>query len=351
MTDLDTLARSATRELLDRTTPDVPTRYAELKRTRTRRTTAKLVAVAAAVAVAVGGWRVLAGPEERVEPAPSPHVVQNGSLIGITYPNNSDENWWTLLGERLATYPEDVQKYAHLRLTADGSSLVYVNDQGRVVMTRLRDGNERTLAECPTEEDYCDASLSPDGQLLAFTAAGGLRIQRVGTTTSELLAVDGAEFAASPSWSPDGSEIAFSTEDGVYVVAPDGSDLRQLHQFTPRSWYYVPVRWAPDGSLIAFFGLERLGTGSSVARYDVRFTAMVVRPDGTDLRALHHAGHCFCTVTPQPNLVWSPDSELLAVTTALGGGRGVYLVRPDGSGWEEIFGGDIASMVWQPVIE
>jgi Tol biopolymer transport system component len=293
----------------------------------------------------------MADPDKQVEPAPRPGTVQNGSLIGITYPNNSDENWWTLLGERLPTYPEDVQKYAHLRLTPDGSSLVYVDNQARVVMTSLRDGSQRTLADCP-EQDYCDASLSPDGQLLAFAAPGGLRIQRVGATTSELLAVEDADFTGSPSWSPDGSEIAFSTEDGVYVAAPDGSDLRQLHQFTPRSWYFVPVRWSPDGSRIAFFDLERLpDTGSSVARYDVRFTAMVVRPDGSDLRALHHAGRCFCTVTPQPNLAWSPDSELLAVTTALGGGRGVYLVRPDGSGWEEIFGGDIASMAWQPVVE
>ena len=50
MSDLDTLARAATRELLDRSTPDVSSRYAELKRIRTRRTTAKLVAAAAAVA-------------------------------------------------------------------------------------------------------------------------------------------------------------------------------------------------------------------------------------------------------------------------------------------------------------
>ena len=45
MTDLDTLARSATRELLDRSAPDVSARYGELRRIRARRTSAKLVAV------------------------------------------------------------------------------------------------------------------------------------------------------------------------------------------------------------------------------------------------------------------------------------------------------------------
>jgi hypothetical protein len=58
MTDLDTLARAATRELLERTTPDLPTRYAELRRIRTRRTTAKIAGLAAAVAVAAG-WQLL----------------------------------------------------------------------------------------------------------------------------------------------------------------------------------------------------------------------------------------------------------------------------------------------------
>jgi len=72
VTDLDTLARSAARELLDRSAPDVSARYGELRRIRARRTGAKLVALAAAVAVAAGGWRLAGGEEDVVEPAPAP---------------------------------------------------------------------------------------------------------------------------------------------------------------------------------------------------------------------------------------------------------------------------------------
>jgi hypothetical protein len=63
VTDLGTLASAATRELLERTVPDVVHRYAELKGIRTRRTTAKLVAVAAAVVLGVGGWQLAGGSE------------------------------------------------------------------------------------------------------------------------------------------------------------------------------------------------------------------------------------------------------------------------------------------------
>lgn len=355
MTDLDTLARAATTDLLERTTPDVAGRYAELGRVRARRTAAKLVGVVAAVAVAAGGWRLAAGGDDRVEPAPPPGRVHNGGLVGIDWNAAGRAEWVSLIpfDGPAPSRPKDLGRWARMQFTPDGSSLLYEDREGRVVVTRLRDGDQQVLADCP-DPDYCEASLSPDGRVVAISDQRGVRLQRVGATRSELLPIEGAEFTASPSWSPDGTEIAFSTEDGVFVAAADGSSVRAVHRFAQRSWYFVPVRWSPDGSRIAFFDLKRWGdkaTHGTMYRYDVEFTAMTVRSDGSDPRVLHRAGRCFCTQAPQPTLTWSPDGSLVAVSTTLKAQPGVYVVEPDGAEWEQVGSGYIDVLAWQPVID
>jgi Tol biopolymer transport system component len=73
-----------------------------------------------------------------------------------------------------------------------------------------------------------------------------------------------------PAWSPDGSKIAIAQDTDIFVIDANGGNLRRL---TTTDGSGLPV-WSPDGSRIAFtlFGFE-----SAVA---------VVNSDGTDLRTL-----------------------------------------------------------------
>jgi dipeptidyl aminopeptidase/acylaminoacyl peptidase len=340
VSDLDTLARAATRELLERSTPDVSIRYAELKRIRTRRTTAKVVAVAVAVAIAAGGWRLGSEPD-RIDPAPPPGNVLNGTIVSAA------STLKTVAGTPTPFRPGDLASYAQVQFTADGRSVVYPDARGQVVMTDVTDGTEVVLARCTGGS--CDMDLSPDGELLAISGNGGILVQPVGAESGELLAVAGAGFAGSPSWSPDASEIAFTTEDGVYVMAADGSDLRLVHEYTDPPFTVTGVSWAPDGSRLAFFDSQAVGTKSYP---EARFTAMTIRPDGTDLTGLHGAGSCVCLGLTPPYLTWSPDSQFVAVATTKGSGPwGVYVVHPDGTGWERVASGSFGHLAWQPVID
>ena len=86
MTDLDTLARAATQELLERTAPDLTHRYDDLRRIRARRTTAKLATVAAAVALAAGGWQLAGGGREPddIRPVAPVHLQLDDARISDT---------------------------------------------------------------------------------------------------------------------------------------------------------------------------------------------------------------------------------------------------------------------------
>jgi Tol biopolymer transport system component len=163
-------------------------------------------------------------------------------------------------------------------MSRDGMTLVY----GKAVPTPdgpdpFRDAglfvsdpdgsNERQLTT--TTEGGLDEwpDISPDGQRVAFTRAhdpeGGLYIIKLDGTDQQLL-VDAQLEPQRPRWSPDGSLIvfhshgtSFATESAnLFVVAPDGSDLRQLtHESVPgQAW---ATDWSPDGEHIVFVHTPR----------------------------------------------------------------------------------------------
>ncbi len=55
----------------------------------------------------------------------------------------------------------------------------------------------------------------------------------------------------SPTWSPDGRQIAFNRDSHIYVIDADGENLRQLTRHKNNEQDLHPD-WSPDGTLIAF---------------------------------------------------------------------------------------------------
>ena len=95
-------------------------------------------------------------------------------------------------------------------------------------------------------------SWSPDGRQIAFSMQGSLwRISAEGGEAIQL--TSGPHYDGSPDWSPDGKRIAFTRDTGkvidLWVVDAGGGEPRKLTQSVGFS---VNPRWSPDGRTILF---------------------------------------------------------------------------------------------------
>lgn len=182
--------------------------------------------------------------------------------------------------------------------------------------------NTRRPADAP---DGCTYEVpwewSPDGSRLAFYGScdppgseGGANYDvfvmdadgggRVNLTTSPEDVESGAS-QLNPHWSPDGTQITFDGDDGLYIVSADGSGLHKVADGGLSTW-------SPDGTSVAFVGDGGIYTAD---------------PDGSDPTQ----------VTSEPGFedlpAWSPAGDLIAfIASSAGGGHQLEVVRPDGGG-------------------
>ncbi|HXK60660.1 MAG TPA: protein kinase [Acidobacteriota bacterium] len=142
-----------------------------------------------------------------------------------------------------------------------------------------------------------DPAISPDSRFIAYASANNgrfdLLVQEVGEETPRLFVASDAH-DWQPTWSPDGTRIAFRSErdgGGLYIARATGEDLRRISSFG-----YEP-QWSPDGSRILFFNtpytlyesreiyVVKLD-GSLPVRFSSRFLDQLIvvtagwRPDG-----------------------------------------------------------------------
>ena len=210
----------------------------------------------------------------------------------------------------------------------DGKRIAFIREENsaRQLYTMSSDGQDvQPVIGSITDVSPLPLAWSPNGEHVAFMR--GLAIDVVGRVSLPLLTVrlDGTEVAhlgnatTLPTWSPDGSELAFATYDAqkrrptIVVVRPDGTAMREVKRtaFFP----ITEVQWSPDGSSILYVSdgvylvdaagnsLPREVTGipkgyrgfrpvawspdgSRIAIYSLERGIITISPDGTDLRYL-----------------------------------------------------------------
>lgn len=169
----------------------------------------------------------------------------------------------------------------------------------------------RELTELP--EGACQPDWSPDASQLAFTSPCRTSRDQYPGASVWVINVDGTELRPlatapggnfDPAWSPDGDQIAFtSLQDGwpqVYVMNADGSQQTNVsgntaHERNPS--------WSPSGTQLMF-----TSTRSGVSEI------WVMAADGSDSQRFSRSGG---RDDNEPS--WSPDGQLVIFDQEIGG--------------------------------
>jgi len=244
---------------------------------------------------------------------------------------------------RLTTLPglEDQPTWA-----PNGRNLIYTSSEGGHLGLWLRqtdvDGG-RALRVGLEGVDEAQPAYSPDGSQIAFVSArnrgGRLGIFRGPRATEAYLygqngdlfvmpelggnARKLADEAYDPSWSPDGSHIAFrSARDGswrLYTVSVSDGRVTLIEGAEPR---VAGLDWSPDGRWIAFVAGETEASGWDLYVISTETTDPVARQLTFDS----------ASVALRP--AWSPESDWIAFSSTRGGSLNLWGVpfEPEGDG-------------------
>jgi dipeptidyl aminopeptidase/acylaminoacyl peptidase len=304
--------------------PELPLERVVVRRERQLRTQ-RIAAVVLALALVVAGVGVA------VSVARDEGVVSPGGG-GIVVPGDGSCN---------ALSPADPCWDTDIFVTpADGSGVVrrLGLDEGRDLAYSWSPGGER-IAFIHAVEDTQDADIFS-------MAADGSDVRRL---------TDEPGVDAFPTYSPDGSKVAFQSDRGgpvdVYVMDPDGSDVVRLTDFDDdQRDDYVPT-WSPDGERIAFvrgevppggpgelWVIDADGSNGHVLLDQPLVDFPAWSPDGTRIAfelgqwpdvhvgVLDRATGVVHDLGPGFHPIWSRDSTKLAVSF-VDGGFGAFMVE------------------------
>lgn len=206
----------------------------------------------------------------------------------------------------------------------DGSRILAINADGTGQTVLTPGGSVRDT----------NAKFSPDGTKIAFNRNVSFHTNIFimnSDGTNPVAVTTNADMVANvdPTWSPDGTKLIFgSNRRGqgfeIWVVNVDGTGLLRLTSSVqiatsggnPLYSSDLSPSWSPDGSRIAFSSNR-----NSIANRDI----YVINADGSNLLKLTS------TANDDWSPAWSPDSQKIAFHTNGGPPNGVSIMNPDGS--------------------
>jgi TolB protein len=201
-----------------------------------------------------------------------------------------------------------------------GTRIAFVDVEGRDKELCVMDLDGTNLRQLTHDRSIAlSPSWSPDGSLLLFTSYRGGKGPQVFVTPAsggKIFLISGrAGNNTSASYSPDGREIACTLSlDGnpeIYLLDARGGSPRRLTN--SRSIDTSPS-WSPTGREIAFTS-DRTGTPQ----------VYVMDREGGNVRRLNYE----VNYTDSP--AWSPRGDRIAFVARNGSGFDIYVCRPDGS--------------------
>ena len=233
--------------------------------------------------------------------------VRRTALPSTTYAVRPDGSDIELLGTVVAA------------VTADGQSVALVRKDDLIIR------GPQMEASVPIDGTVFTVVFSPDGSRVAVSFQGevGNQLAIVGVNGG-LRRLDTHGSFSGLDWSPDGTQLSYSSQDGIWAMDVAEEQLRLIAP-TPRCCRVLD--WSADGAEIAFFddGAVR-----------------AVRTDGSGEQRRLSAGD-FDLFAPD-ELHWSPDGRHVAIS----GHQGLFVVAMETG--ETLHVADVAvrGFAWSP---
>ena len=199
--------------------------------------------------------------------------------------------------------------------------------RGEIYLMNADGTNLANLTQVPERAEGV-SSWSPDGTQIAFTSAELFNADLLASSDIFVMDADGANrrnltnheaLDETPDWSPDGNRIAFSSDrDGdweIYVMNPDGTNPINLTNHPAKDGR---PDWSPDGTRIAF-----------TSNRDGNLEIYVMNADGTNpINLTNHPAE-------DNHSSWSPDGTRIAFDSLRDHERDynweIYVMNADGT--------------------
>ena len=321
--------------------------------------------------------------------------IGRATLAAVTVLVIAGTSLWarTMVGtDATTTIGPAPQPPSPLPIVAAANGLIAFGDGDGLFTLDPRSGRVTAIHDVP--EHVWSSVWSPDGNEIAITVRRYPTDPTQQTVRSELwiLASDGkdqrlvatAESIGRPSWSPDGTSIAYvasSTEgSSIHIVSADGQADRVVGDVIPHGQHsYFSASFSPDGTELLFdkgtdvgFGIFVMGANGGNVRQlsagtsdynpswspdgrSIVFTRQeeamksdifVMNADGSNVQRLTHGG----ATDTYLDGTFSPDGRQIAyISGKQGGPGGIVVMRSDGSSPKTLVDDGVLGIGWQPV--
>ncbi len=218
----------------------------------------------------------------------------------------------------------------------NGQWIAYISNEEKenyALWLMKPDGTEkRLLVDLDlVEHNNCYLSWSPNSQQIALVSDDAGQVLQIvdinqGRIIKKYQSAEG-QFASTPSWSPDGSQIAIQMKTDLYLL-PINTDAPPAKLALNREGTFSNPVWAPRGKKIAFINSQ--ASGDHICLVDLDFQ--------NEIKTLASSKPDFYAHTIP---AWSADGQLLAfMENDPSGFSKIWVLNPEGKVIKTITGKD-----------